>query len=195
MLNRRNYFIREHLGVFKLKDTYDILDPDTNEQIGLASEATPSWAVWLRLLVKKNLLPLTVVVREHAEAAPVLRIERGWTFWRAKVRVLDAHDNELGYFRSKLLSLNGGFHVYNPQDEQVAEIKGSWKSWDFKFIDAAGQELGVVTKQWGGLGKELFTTADNYLISVHDAAGGSQATKALLLAAGLAIDTVFHERQ
>ncbi|WP_324674783.1 phospholipid scramblase-related protein [Hymenobacter sp. GOD-10R] len=195
MLNRHNYFIREHVGMFKLEDTYDILDPETNEQIGIASEATPSWAIWLRLLFKKQMLPATVAVRETLDSKPLLRIERGWTFWRSKVRVIDAHENELGYFKSKIFSLAGGFHVYSPQDEKIAEIKGSWKSWDFKFISASGQEVGVVTKKWAGFGKELFTTADNYLISIHDTGEVQPISTVMLLAAGLAIDTVFNEQQ
>jgi len=195
MLNRRTYFIREHAGVFKLKDTYDILDPETQEQIGYATEATPSWAVWLRLLVKKRNLPVTIAVREQPEAAPLFRIERGWTFLRATVYVVDAQEQRIGYFKSKLFTFNGGFYVFNMQDEQIAEVKGSWKSWDFSFVSASGQELGVVTKKWAGLGRELFTTADNYLISIHDMGKQQPASSALLLAAGLAIDTVFNEQQ
>ncbi|RSK37299.1 phospholipid scramblase-related protein [Hymenobacter metallilatus] len=195
MLNRRTYFIREHAGVFKLKDTYDILDPETQEQIGYATEATPTWAVWLRLLLKKHMLPVTIAIREQPEAAPVLRIERGWTFLRSKVHIVDARDQRIGYFKSKLFTLNGGFYVFNNQDEQIAEVKGSWKSWDFQFVAASGQEIGVVTKKWSGLGQQLFTTADNYLISINDMGEQQAASSALLLAAGLAIDTVFHERQ
>lgn len=195
MLNRHTYFIREHVGVFKLKDTYDILDPETQQQIGYATEATPSWAVWLRLILNKQMLPVTIAVREQPEAEPLLRIERGWTFLRSKVHVVDAQNQRIGYFKSKLFSLGGGFHVYNAQDQQVAEIKGNWKGWDFRFISSSGQEMGIVTKKWAGLGKELFTTADNYLISIHDVGPHQPATSALLLAAGLAIDTVFKENK
>ena len=52
-----------------------------------------------------------------------------------------------------------------------------------------------MTKKWAGLGQELFTNADNYLISMHDMGETQAASNALLLAAGLAIDTVFNERQ
>lgn len=195
MLNRRNYFIREHAGVFKLKDTYDILDPETREQIGYATEATPAWAVWLRLLLKKHMLPVTIAVREQPEAEPLFQIQRGWTFLRSKVHVVDARQQRIGYFKSKLFSLGGGFYVYNVHDEKIAEIKGNWKGWDFTLVSASGQEIGVVTKKWAGLGRELLTTADNYLISLHDTGEPQEAASALLLAAGLAIDTVFNEKQ
>ncbi len=38
MLNRQTYFIREHVGFMKLSDTYDILDPEAQNQIGIAKE-------------------------------------------------------------------------------------------------------------------------------------------------------------
>jgi hypothetical protein len=44
------------------------------------------------------------------------------------------------------------------------------------------------------MGKELFTTADNYMISLASDAAGPPETAALLLAAGLAIDIVFKEK-
>jgi uncharacterized protein YxjI len=82
--------------------------------------------------------------------------------------------------------------VFNHADAQVAEVKGDWKGWNFKYLDAAGKEIGTVTKKWAGLGKELFTSADNYVINVAD--GQSADFMALLLAAGIAIDTVYKEK-
>ena len=54
-------------------------------------------------------------------------------------------------------------------------------------------EIGSVTKKWAGLGKELFTSADNYVISLSDLSGVNPEASALLLAAGLSIDIVFKE--
>ena len=52
-----------------------------------------------------------------------------------------------------------------------------------------------MTKKWAGLGKELFTSADNYMISLSDASGSNPTMAGLLLAAGLAIDIIFKERK
>jgi hypothetical protein len=50
------------------------------------------------------------------------------------------------------------------------------------------------TKKWAGLGKELFTSADNYIISLSDITNAGPNASALLLAAGIAIDVrVFKE--
>lgn len=80
----------------------------------------------------------------------------------------DRLGKELGHFRSKFFSLGGGFQVLDASDNPVAEIKGDWKGWNFRFLSRDGIELGKVTKQWAGLGKELFTSADNYIIALDE---------------------------
>lgn len=191
--DRPAYFVREHFGFLKLKDSFDILDAETREHLGYATEENPIWVNLTRLLLQKHRMPTTVVVRRLSDDAPVLRLERGWRFLRSKIRVYDGQNGLLGYFESKVLTLGGGFYVYNAHGAQVADIKGNWIGWDFRFLDAGGQALGLVTKKWAGIGRELFTTADNYLISLTDRGSAQPATAALLLAAGLAIDTLYKE--
>ena len=192
LLERNSFFVKERVGLLKLVDTYDILDPATGQPIGIAKEEPPVWAKWLRLVIQKSMMPTTVNIYEQEGQPPIASIHRGFTLIRSKVRVV-AGGQPLGYFQSKLISIGGGFNVFDNQNQQVAEVKGNWKGWDFKFISKQGREIGSVTKKWAGLGKELFTSADNYIISLKDLSGASPAAGALLLAAGLAIDVVYKE--
>ena len=194
LLNRTIFFVKERTGLLKLVDTYDIFDPATNRQIGIAKEEPPTWAKFLRLAVEKHRLPTCVNVYEAEGAPPILSIHRGFTFLRTKMHVTCA-GKKLGYFRSKLISIGGGFHVFDTRDQQVAEVKGNWKGWDFKFLTKQGREIGSVTKKWAGLGRELFTSADNYVISLSGLGGANPEAAALLLAAGLSIDIVFKEAE
>jgi uncharacterized protein YxjI len=193
LLERTTFFIKERVAMLKLTDTYDILDPATGRNIGIAREEPPVWAKWLRLVVKKHRMPTAVNIYEVEGQPPVLSIRRGFTFIRAKINVVAGDGRSLGYFKSKLISIGGGFHVYDHADQQVAEVKGNWKGWDFRFLNKSGREIGTVTKKWAGLGKELFTSADNYIISLTDLGGANSDASALLLAAGLAIDVVYKE--
>ena len=196
LLEKQKFFVKERTALLKLTDTYDILDPDTKQQLGVARDEPPGWAKYLRLLVKKALLPTRINVYEHESAPPVVSLQKGPGFFRTTVVVTDAVQATLGRFRSKFFSLGGGFFVFDDQGQQIAEVKGDWKGWNFKLLDISGNELGVVTKKWAGIGKELFTSADNYMISLAPAGGGAVRNRAaLLLAAGLAIDTVFKEKQ
>ncbi len=194
MLNRSTYFIREHVGFMKLSDTYDILDPETQVQIGIAKEEISGGMKALRLLVNKKMLPTRINVYAATSGEDIgdlqFSIKRGFTFLRAKVDVLDGQGTDLGYFKAKLFSLGGGFRVFTVDGQEVALVKGDWKGWNFRFLRGE-EEIGSITKKWNGIGKELFTSADNYIITLKGEANETVST--LLLAAGLAIDCVLKE--
>ena len=93
-------------------------------------------------------------------------------------------------FKSKFLA---GFRVFDNAGKQIADIKGDWKGWNFKILTTDGKEMGVITKKWAGLGKELFTSADNYMVEIREGFGGQDAVT-LLLGAALAIDVLYKEK-
>lgn len=194
LLQQKTYVIKERVAFAKLTDTYDILDAQSGAVIGTAKEEPPVWAKWLRLIVNKGLMPTTVNVYEGAATTPVLSIRRGFTFLRARIAVF-VGERELGYFKSKLFSLGGAFTIHDTQEQEIGSVKGDWKGWNFTMSSPTGQELGRVTRKWGGLGKELFTSADTYAIALSDTAAMKPDIAPLLLAAGLAIDTVYKERK
>ena len=193
MLDRRTYVVKERVGFMKLASTYDLLDPDSGQPIGIAKEEPPGAVKYLRLLINNKWLPTEVNVYEREGAPPVLTIHRGVALFRPKVHVT-AGGQQLGYFRAKAISIGPSFRMFDMQDREVGSVKGDWKGWNFQLLGSAGEELGRVTKKWSGLGKELFTTADTYVITISDAAAGRREIAQLLLAAGLAIDTVFKEK-
>ena len=68
MLNRKTFFIREHVGLMKLVDTYDILDPETQAPLGIAKEKPSTLVQVMRLFVNKRLMPNIVYVYEGADS-------------------------------------------------------------------------------------------------------------------------------
>lgn len=194
MFDRKTLLIKERVGFLKFADTFDIYDPATGAQVGIAREKTSAWLKLLRLLINKRLLPTQVEVRERDDTPVLLTLRRGVALLHANVSVHDVTEREIGWFKSKLFSLGGGFHVLDIDKRHVAEVKGDWKGWNFRFLGPDGAELGKVTKKWAGLGKELLTSADNYVIALSETRQLPRNTSQLLLAAGLAIDIVFKER-
>ena len=107
LLGHRHYFVKEHVAVLKLTDVYDIIDPETQQPLGIAKEEPPSWAKYLRLVVNKHFLPTAVNVYEAGGPAggpPVVSITKSFSFLRANVTVADGTGRPLGYFKSKLFS-------------------------------------------------------------------------------------------
>ncbi len=68
MLNRQTYFIREHVGLLKLSDTYDILEPETQQQLGVAKEKPGLLIHLLRFFIDKQILPTSVYIYEGADS-------------------------------------------------------------------------------------------------------------------------------
>jgi uncharacterized protein YxjI len=194
LLQQKTYVIKERVAFAKLTDTYDILSADTGAVIGIAKEEPAEWAKWLRLLVKKALMPTVINVYEGEGSAPILSIRRGVSLLRPKVTIT-AGGQYIGYFKAKAFSLGGAFRMFDPQDAEIGLVKGNWKGWDFQMTAPTGEELGRVTKKWGGLAKEMFTSADTYVIAISDSAATRPNVAPMLLAAGLAIDTVYKEKE
>lgn len=196
VLNRTTYFIREHIAFPKITNTYDIIDPETKEQLGIAMEKQGLFYQLLAFIGYKKQVPTKVFVYEgnnpNDDKRVVFSIQRGFTFLKSKVNVCDGNGIVIGRFESKSFSLGVSFYVFDSTGNKVGFLKGDWKGWNFTFFDNSQNEIGSITKKWAGIGKELFTTADNYIISLNEKTMSTNAS-ILLLAAGLAIDIVFKE--
>lgn len=186
------FLVREHVGFMKLHEAYDLLSPD-GTTIGVAIERADTLRKILKLVVSKQLLPFTIEIL-GADQKPLVYIRRGFTIFRSKVIVTDVNGGGIGYFKQRLLSLGGAFDVFDTADKQIALLKGDWKGWNFTFTDTAGQAIGTVTRQWGGLAKELFTSADNYVVHIERSKITDVRHVQLLLAAALCIDMVLKEQ-
>jgi uncharacterized protein YxjI len=108
------------------------------------------------------------------------------------VRVEDGAGRLLGSFKQKLFSLGGAFDVRNPEERVVCSLKGKWTGWEFRFMDG-DREMATVSKKWAGLGKELFTSADNYVLGIAPGVGADDPVRRLILASVLCIDMVLKE--
>jgi uncharacterized protein YxjI len=193
MLNLSSFLVKEEVSFLKLTDRFNIFDPGTGAQVGFAKENISMLLKIMRLFVDKRFLPTTVeIVNNNNEI--LFSIKKAPMFIRAKVDILDSKKSTIGYFKSRFLSLGGRFDVFDTKDSKLAEVKGDWKGWNFRFIGVNEKELGSVTKKWAGIGKEFFTSADNYMININKDVS-NPVSSLLLLAAGLAIDIVYKEKK
>lgn len=192
VLNRNVFFVKEHVGMFKAANNYDILDPESNEVImECREEKLGFFTKMLRFSDWKRNTPFDIRIRTP-DGSPVVRITRGVSIFLSNVKVVDEQNQVIGGFKQKLFSIGGKFDVLDANDQPVCVLKGKWTSWDFRFM-AGDQELAHVTKKWAGLGKELFTTADNYILEISDAVPPDHSVRQLILAAVMCIDMVLKE--
>jgi len=194
LLDRSTFFIKEHVAILKWHDEFDIIDPETGEKIGHAVDEPGALKKILRLFISKNLLGTTVRVRDLETGQIAFSIKRGGFLFRAKIEILGPEGDVVGRMKSKLFSLGGGFHVLDDAGNKIADVKGDIIGWDFRFLSADGVELGRVTKKWAGIGRELFTSADQYVVTLDEAVSDNPALKMVLLATAISVDMVYKER-
>ena len=192
VLQRNEYFVKEHVGLFKAANNYDVVDPATQQPMILCREERLGFFTkMLRFTDYKRNTPFEVIMRTP-DGQPVLCVKRGITIFLSKVDVLDEAGNRVGGFKQKFFSIGGAFSVLDANDKPLCELKGKWTSWEFQFM--AGQnELARVTKKWAGLGKELFTSADNYMLTISPQVPPDNPVRILIMAAVMCIDMVLKE--
>jgi uncharacterized protein YxjI len=192
VLRSNLFFVKEHVGMFKAANNFDIFDPTSNQKIMECRE--PNLGLFTKLLRFtdfKRMTPFHVEV-STPEGQKVLSIQRGISLLRSSVQVFDENGLLVGTFKQKLLTIGGKFSVLNAQDEEVCTLQGKWTSWDFRFLKG-NTELAAVSKKWSGLGKELFTSADNYMLTIADTVRADASERILIMAAVLCIDMVLKE--
>ena len=186
------YLIKEHVGFFKAANNYDVVDPETGEEILHCREPRLGWVTKMfRFTDYKRLTPFHIEVTTPS-GEPVLRVERGVTFFLSKVEVFDDEDQRVGGFKQKFFSIGGSFNVLSASDQPLCSLKGSWSSWEFSF-EKDGQQYAKVTKKWRGLGQELFTSADNYVLEISPNVPPDNPLRVLILGAVFCIDMVLKE--
>ena len=192
LLNRNLYFVKEHLGIFKAANNYDIYDPESNQIIMVCREENLGFFTKIfRFSDYKRMTPFDIEIRTEA-GQKILSIKRGVSFFLSKVSVYDEKDNLVGLFKQKFFSIGGKFDVLDNNENVVCTLKGKWTSWDFKFMKD-NVELAHVAKKWAGFGKELFTSADNYMLQINDQVPADNPVRILILAAVMCIDMVLKE--
>jgi uncharacterized protein YxjI len=192
ILQRNLYFVKEHAGIFKAANNYDILDPQTQQTVLTCREERLGLITkMLRFTDYKRNTPFEVIIRTP-EGQPVLCVKRGISIFLSKVDVLDEAGQRVGGFKQKFFSLGGAFTVLGANDQPLCELQGKWTSWDFTF-KAGNQELAKVSKKWAGFGKELFTSADNYMLQISDQVPPDNPIRLLILGAVMCIDLVLKE--
>ena len=192
ILNRNLFFIKEHTGIFKAANSYDILDPSSQQIILICREqGLGFFTKLLRFTDYKRMTPFNVEIRT-TDGDLVLRVKRGISIFVSTVEVFDHQEKLAGRFKQKFFSIGGKFDVLDVDNNVACTLKGKWTSWDFKFTKTE-VELAQVSKKWAGIGRELFTTADNYMLSIDDKVAPNDPIRLLILAAVVCIDMVLKE--
>ena len=130
--------------------------------------------------------PMEIVIlnQNHEE---VLRFDRPFKWLLSKMNV-SARDVPLGIVKRRMALTKKVYQMCSAKGGSVlGTIKSPlWRPWTFPLLDSSGNEIGRISKKWGGFLKEGMSDADTFLIKFPGAWKGDE--KAIFLAAAFAID-------
>lgn len=192
VLNQNVFFVKEHVGMFKAANNFDILNPETKQVMLTCREPNLGpFSKVFRFTDYKRMTPFDIEVATP-EGSRILSVRRGLSLFLSKVKVFDAQEKQIGGFNQKLFSIGGAFNVLDANDQPIRALKGKWTGWDFSFVQGE-KKLASVSKKWAGMSKELFTSADNYVLEIDPSVPANDPVRPLILAAVLCIDMVLKE--
>ena len=192
ILSQNLFLVKEHVGMFKAANNYDIYDPQTNQIIMNCRENNLGFFTKIfRFTDYKRMTPFHVVIADN-QGKKLISVKRGVTLFRSDVEIFDENDKLIGVFKQKFFSFGGKFEIHDANDRHLCTLQGKWTGWDFKF-SKANKELAHVSKKWAGIGKEFFTSADNYVLEIFSHVPQDDAIRPLILASVMCIDMVFKE--
>lgn len=192
-INKNLFFVKEHVKLFKAANSFDIIDPESKQTVLLCQEENLGFFTKIfRFTDYKRMTPFNMEIKTP-DGQRILTVRRGVSFFLSSVEVLDERNQLIGKFKQKFFSIGGKFEVLDGSERPLCMLKGKWTSWDFKFVSNDGKEFATVTKRWSGIGKELFTSADNYILQISNDVPADHPLRLLILAAVMCIDLVLKE--
>lgn len=149
----------------------------------------------MKLLFKQRIFSWFDSYDIYDEAGNTVYVVKGQLAWGHCLKIFDAHGNEIGTVKQKILTWMPKFELYlgnnylgcisrefsflKPKyniDFNGWKIEGNYFEWDYEIFDRSGRSIAIISKQ-------LFKWTDTYVI---DVANPEDALCALMLV--LAID-------
>jgi uncharacterized protein YxjI len=194
LLTMSRWIVNQRAKLIEMTTEYRILD-EQGAQVGVVrQEGQTALKKAARFLGNVDQFMTHRFSVYDAEGSKVLGITRPRKILKSKVEVTDGQGLPVGTIVQQNVIGKIRFGLQGPSGEELGAILGqNWRAWDFHVVDAQGQQVGSINKRWAGLGRELFTTADNYVVEVAEHVQGP--LRLLALAAGAGIDTALKQAQ
>ncbi len=191
-LDHERIIINQKAKLIELVNEFKIRDED-GEDIGVIRQEGQSTLKKAARFVSKLDQFMTHKLGVYDESGEkVLELVRPRKLMKSKLQVTDGTGRLVGNIVQKNVFGKIRFGLEDASGQQLGEIQAeNWRAWNFAIVDAAGTEVGRITKTWEGLAKTLFTTADDYLLEVSPTVSGSLRLLAFASAAG--VDTALKQ--
>jgi len=192
LLERDLVVVKQKAKLVELTNQYALHDADGNDIGAITEENQSTGRKVLRALTKFDQFLSHQLALVDASGERVLTIRKNPSFLKSTVEVADGAGAAIGTIRQQNAFGKIRFSMTSAGGEELGQLRAeNWRAWDFHIADTSDVEVARITKKWGGLLREGFTTADQYVFTVTPGATG--ALRQLCFAAAAAIDTALKQ--
>ncbi len=183
--------VNQKAKLIELNNQYSVFDQN-GQQLAMVNQVGQSAAKKALRLVSSldQFMTHKLEVTDNAGQV-VMAITRPRKVIKSTVIVEDAQGNEIGKIvQQKMMGkINFGLEA---NGQSLGSIKGeNWRAWNFRIEDASGTEVARISKTFEGFAKTMFTTADNYVVQIHQRM--PEPLNTLIVASALCIDTALKQ--
>lgn len=115
-----------------------------------------------------------------------------WFFHRLEITAPDGR--LLGVIQLRFSIFTKSFDVYDGHHRLLFEVRSPvWRIWTFSF-KRSGKEHARILKKWSGIGYEMFTDRDNFLVEFDDRELSGDE-RAVVVAAAIYVDLRYFENK
>lgn len=115
-----------------------------------------------------------------------------WFFQR--LELFDAGGRFVGVVERRFSILSKKFDVQDHHGRTLFQVSSPiWRIWTFPFR-RNGKEVARIAKKWSGIGYELFSDRDNFMVEYFEPTLTNDE-RALILASALYVDLIFFEQK
>ena len=192
------YVIDEKIRPFKVANAYkihnlngDLVGAVQQEISGGAKAARVAGRLLLGRSVKQlQKFNLNIL---DADGNVLVTLERQGRIGMAGYTVLisDASGNYLGKVAPKRSFKAVIFHVFDSNDNIIGIMNGKLLGMNFRIMNPDESEIGTISKNYRNIAREMFTTADKYVVAFTQ--NIDRFRKVLITAAAVSADMLLHE--
>lgn len=192
ILDQQILVVNQKAKLIEITNQYRVFDAEGN-QIGSVNQVGQSGVVKaMRLLTNVDQFLTTRLDVVDISGEVLLRLTRPAKVFKSSLVVSNASGTQIGMIKQKNMIGKINFALLDASGSEVGQIKAeNWRAWNFRIEDSAGTEVARITKTWEGLAKTLFTTADNYVVQIHQRL--SDPLRSLVVASALSVDTALKQ--
>jgi hypothetical protein len=124
--------------------TYRIVEPDTQQCVGIARESSPTGAGFFRKLFALIFPPTRIEFRETEDESLVFTVTNSFGLYGRKIRIADADENLVGQVTPDLRFQGADLWIYDWNHSWFARLPGDWRSRKISMTGADGSQLGIL---------------------------------------------------